>query len=48
LILFGYFESVEEHLKVLSERLRRISFCIPAILKLLGVSGTIGVAIQNS
>jgi hypothetical protein len=39
---------VEEHLKVLSEYRRSTSFCIWPALELVGSSGRIGVAIQNS
>jgi len=47
-ILFGYFRSIEEHLNVLSEQLKGTAFCIQPVWELLGASGRIGVAVQNS
>ena len=45
---FRYIRSVEEHRKVLLEHLRGTSFCIQPVRELLGASGRIGVAVQNS
>ena len=47
-ILFGYFRSVKEHLKVHSEHLRSTQFCIQPVWELLGGSERISVAMQNS
>jgi len=48
LILFRYFRSVEEHLKVLSEHLGSTSFCIQPVQELLRPVGRISVAVQNT
>jgi len=47
-IPFLYFKSVEKHPKVLWEHLRNIFCCIQADQELLGASGWIRVAVQNS
>jgi len=47
-ILFRNFTSVEEHLTVGLRVPEKHIFCIQRVRELLGASGSIGVAVQNS
>jgi len=47
-ILFCYLWSIEEHLKALQEHLRSTVFYSQPVRELLGASGRMGVAVQNS